>query len=232
MAVTTRSTSRPDGAMENILTILGAASPTSPIRLALQSDGMTSIQDILGLKQPEIDELSYMIKQDDTPERLFLNRGDRNRLRAVQGYAVWHLSQTGNNMSHGDWEALTQDKFTTYRMSSHYIFFDGNRPPPPPVTSTVAGHDSVNIFRKGIRRDPSVFTTLKEDRRFEQWNLHTRATARAQDMGDVLDKTYNPVRPEEQALFDEKQHYMFSVFVDKLQTDKGKEIVRLHQATL
>ena len=49
-------------------------------------------------------------------------------------------------------------------------------------------------------------------------------------MGDVVDKKYVPVRPEDQALFAEKQHYMYSVFVDKLQTDKGKEIVRLHQA--
>ncbi len=116
-------------------------------------------------------------------------------------------------------------KLSDYRMSAHYIFFDGNKPPPL-VSSTVIGHPAVNNFKKGIRRDP-----MKDDHRFEQWNLHTKATARAQGMGDIFDKTYKPVRPEDQALFIEKQHYMYSVFVDRIQTDTGKEVVRLHQAT-
>ena len=231
MVATRTAPTRPDAALENVLAILGASSATAPVRLALQLDGMNTVADILGLRQPELDALTYATRTDEHAEMLYLSRGDRNRLRAIQGYSVYHLSQTGSDMTLDQWATLTPEQFIAYRMSSHYVFFDGNRPPPPPVSSIVLGIEAVNIFKKGIRRDPNVFTVLKEDRRFEQCHLHTKATARAQDMGDVLDKTYIPVRPEDQALFAEKQHYMYSVFVDKLQTDKGKEIVRLHQAT-
>ncbi len=50
-------------------------------------------------------------------------------------------------------------------------------------------------------------------------------------MGYILDKNCTPVRPKDQALFVEKHQNMQSIFVDEVQTHKGKEIVRLQQAT-
>ena len=112
--------------MENVLVLLGASSNTAPIRLALQNDGIITIHDILGLRQAELDALVYTIRIDDHPETLMLNRGDRNRLRSLQGYDVYHLSQTGSDMTLTQWENLSADELNTYRMSSHYVFFDGN----------------------------------------------------------------------------------------------------------
>ncbi len=121
------------------------------------------------------------------------------------------------------WETLITDQFSDYCRNAHHIFFDCNKPPPP-FSSAIIGHPAVNNFKKEIIRDPTVVTTLKDNHRLEQWNLlHTKATARAQDIGDILDKTYKPLRPEDQALFI-KNNYMYSVFVDKLQIDKGRRL--------
>ncbi len=95
------------------------------------------------------------------------------------------------------WESPTPEKFSAYHMSALYIFLEGNWAPTPPVKSMVIGHPAVNNFKNGIRRDPTVSTTLKDNHRFEQWNLHRKATAHAQDMGDILDKNYTIVQPKD-----------------------------------
>ncbi len=91
--------------MENVLIILGASSRTAPIRLALQNHGVDSVPDILGLKQSELDALMYTMGSGQDTDTILLNRGDRNRLRAIQGYAVCHLAQTGNAMTLVQWES-------------------------------------------------------------------------------------------------------------------------------
>ena len=52
------------------------------------------------------------------------------------------------------------------------------------------------------------------------------AQARAQDLFEVLDPTFVPIGPEGQALFKEKQKYMYAVFERTLLSDKGKALVR------
>ena len=49
-----------------------------------------------------------------------------------------------------------------------------------------------------------------------------------QGVDDILDSAYIPVGPDALALFKEKQKYMFQVFHAKVQTDKGKELLREH----
>ena len=53
--------------------------------------------------------------------------------------------------------------------------------------------------------------------------------ARAQDVSEILDPSYQPKSSTEKLLFDEKQKYMYAVFEKILRTDKGKALVCIYQ---
>ncbi len=88
--------------------------------------------------------------------------------------------------------------------------------------------DAVADFKRGIKRDIGLFSTLKQDKQWDVWQRATIAQARAQDLSEVLDGNYVPVIPTDQALFREKQKYMYAVFERTLLSDKGKALVREH----
>jgi hypothetical protein len=51
-------------------------------------------------------------------------------------------------------------------------------------------------------------------------------------MADFLDPAYAPLQVEDKLLFEEKQKYLYAMFEQKLQTDKGKALVREYEVTL
>jgi hypothetical protein len=53
--------------------------------------------------------------------------------------------------------------------------------------------------------------------------------ARAQDVSQVLDASYEASTDEEKELFTEKQKYVYAVLEAKVLTDRGKAIVREHE---
>jgi hypothetical protein len=54
--------------------------------------------------------------------------------------------------------------------------------------------------------------------------------ARAQDVSDVLDAAYSPATPAETDLFQEKQKYLYAFLESKVETAKGKAIIRKHES--
>ena len=65
---------------------------------------------------------------------------------------------------------------------------------PAPSTSTpmtaIDSHiatTSTDLFRRGIKRDPSLFLVMKQDSQFRQWKLHTISLIKAQDCSEVVD---------------------------------------------
>jgi hypothetical protein len=69
---------------------------------------------------------------------------------------------------------------------------------------------------------------LKQDKQWDVWQRATIAQARAQDLSEILDDTYVPVTPTDQALFAEKKKYMYAVFKRTLLSDKGNAVIREH----
>ncbi len=96
--------------------------------------------------------------------------------------------------------------------------------PPPPKQK-----DLLAEFKKGIKRDASLFVVLKDLKQWDSWHCSTVAQAQAQDVSDVLDPLFKPA-PAEKDLFEAKQKYMYAVFERVLQTDKGKAQVRSNEA--
>jgi hypothetical protein len=59
------------------------------------------------------------------------------------------------------------------------------------------------MFKRGIKRDPSVYPTLKNELWNDNWHCYFANHARAQDVSDVPDPTYLPTTSTEKDLFQE-----------------------------
>ncbi len=70
---------------------------------------------------------------------------------------------------------------------------------------------------------------LKDLEQWDSWHHSTVAQAPVQDVSDVLNPSFKPATGEKD-LFEAKQKYMYAVFERVLQTDKGKALVRSHEA--
>ena len=109
---------------------------------------------------------------------------------------------------------------------------------PPTPTPSFSVEESkhtrsqVHAFQMQIKQTPGDFPTFKEDKGWFQWHRLTIAIAAAQGVSEPLDKDYYPEPDtDEELLFKEKQTYLYSVFVLKIQTSFGKASVRRYANT-
>eukprot|EP00934_Nitzschia_sp_Nitz4_P008068 Nitzschia sp. Nitz4//scaffold70_size99833//3673//6700//NITZ4_004582-RA/size99833-snap-gene-0.139-mRNA-1//-1//CDS//3329557096//8058//frame0 len=82
-----------------------------------------------------------------------------------------------------------------------------------------------------VKRDKNHYKEYKTDKSWDEWENSTRSTARAHGCGQVLDANYVPSSDDELIDFVEQQSFMYSVFVDKVQTLQGKRIVNKYKTT-
>jgi hypothetical protein len=84
----------------------------------------------------------------------------------------------------------------------------------------------VDLFKRGIKRDFASFPTLKDDKQNNQWHRTFSNLAWAQDLSDILDENYIPVTTTDKDLFAEKQKFLYAILKVKVETVKGKAIIR------
>jgi len=68
-------------------------------------------------------------------------------------------------------------------------------PTPPPLPKQ---KEILSKFKKGIKRDASLFVKLKDLRQWDSWHHSTVAQAQAQDVSDVLDQLFKPLPAEKE----------------------------------
>ena len=87
---------------------------------------------------------------------------------------------------------------------------------------------ALNNFKKGTKRDASVYPIFKNDKYYDTFQRSFLANLEAQDLYDVADPDYDPESGDfyEQELFQGKQSFVYSVLVASLQTEKGRELVK------
>jgi hypothetical protein len=109
-------------------------------------------------------------------------------------------------------------------------------PTPPSVASTTPSASTyipspVDMFKRGIKRDLSVYVTLKD----ELWNDNCHRSfadkARAQDVSDALNAAYLPITSTEIDLFQEKKKYLHAILESKVETAQGKAIIHKYEST-
>ena len=87
---------------------------------------------------------------------------------------------------------------------------------------------ALNNFKKGTKRDASVYPIFKNDKYYDTFQRSFLANLKAQGLYDVADPDHDPQSGDiyEQELFQGKQSFVYSVLVASLQAEKGRELVK------
>ena len=85
-------------------------------------------------------------------------------------------------------------------------------------------------FKKGIKRDASAYPIFKNERYYNTFICHFKATAKAQGLSSLMDPNFTPGSDEyEQQLFQEQQDFLYSVLISSLKTDFSEALVKDHE---
>ena len=100
--------------------------------------------------------------------------------------------------------------------------------PPPEIVMT---DSSVATFVMSIKGSADDYPTFQEAKIWINWQRRVKTKAAAHGCEKVLDKTYVPDRHSE-ALIGEHQKFMFDMFMDRVQSQRGQQIVRQFEPTM
>ncbi len=213
---------------------------------ALQQQGAREeLESFLALRAEDIEDLKVPQQaRVGTPATyIALNRGNKNLVRQLLAWLV-SLRRNNNNerLTVEELLALQVGDFDDFRVDN--VAFDA--PANPAINPAVQGQaqnahvqhvnhqldpvrQELESFKRGVKRDPAVYPTLREDKMWDNWNRSLQAQARAHDVQEILDGDYVPVGDLAVQLFQQKQSFMYAVFNRVILTDMGKTLVRKHE---
>ena len=100
------------------------------------------------------------------------------------------------------------------------------------MATSVASESYITLtnFKKGIKRDASAYPIFKNERYYNTFIRHFKATAKAQDLNSLMDPNFTPGSDEyEQQLFQDQQDFLYSVLISSLKTDFSEALVKDHE---
>ena len=84
-------------------------------------------------------------------------------------------------------------------------------------------HLELATFKKGIKREASAYSILKNECYFHKIQRDLFITAKSHDVSEILDPTFTPgPSQEEKELFEAKQIFMYRVFNETLLRGMGR----------
>ena len=213
--------------MEHALHLVGdPADGTGIIEKMFKANGIQNIFDIVNLQRSVVSTFTYK----ESNKKIELPKGHQTLLVILAHFNKFKRKD-GASFKAIDWLAVDQDEFNTFRLD-----YDENDYTPSTSASPVASLsaksaptvDPVREFKRGIKRDPTLFPELKDLKQWDAWCIETKAQAKAQNVEQVFDAKYKASSASDKELFEQKQKFMYAVFTKKLLTDKGKSLVREH----
>jgi hypothetical protein len=225
-----------DPVLDHALGLVGfdrSRTPDHPVFQCLADGGYDSFYRLFYLNPDEVRDLSYFNTAVSPPTWTTLSRGNQAALLTLIAYQrYFKATHNGISLTPTDWLQITDGTIHEFILSSDRDFYIQNSgtssTTPQPSGPQPRSNPLLTEYRKTIRRDPAQFKPLNDKRHWATWHLQFVATARAQDLQDVLDPLYVPRTPDEKAVFLAKQEYLYAVFVQNLLTDEGKTYVRSH----
>ena len=208
----------------------------APIVLALEKASMQRASNFVWLQLTPDTPLKYdrpAEGSDKDKKNVPLLVAETRQIMGLQEYICYYAKNVSHKVyeSIDDWEKLTAKDFVLFCINIAPTLPPDVAPSaaptqPPPVTN-----DPLKDWKKGIKRDMSIFKELKRVKDWDQWDTQFRADVATQGLSRVLDSTFVPKTYEDRTLFQQQQHYLYAVFVRVLRTGKGKAIVRKYKST-
>ena len=220
-----------DHVLDNVL----GMDDNSALKKSLIAQGRQDIFALRSLDSASINALAY--DKSPTETDILISRSDRGMIMAFLAYINYERNNGNPLSSSNDWMAITQENYDDFRIGPSFDPLLGQfsstgttvSPTTPVTSSTAARYTPADLFRRGIKRDPTLFPVLKEEKFNDTWHRSFANQARAQDVMQVLDPSYVPVSIEDKELFDEKQKYVYAILEQKVLTDRGKGFIREHE---
>ncbi len=162
----------------------------SPVHLALSEEGVDSVSSLLTLTEQDINTLAYTSEG----KAVKLHKGAKGLIRLLIAYVRSFQDDQEFNLL-VDYRKLDRDSFESFRLNIPITpsAFPSPMSPLPfksPAPVMPSGQsNAVDLFRCSIKRDPSQFPTLKDEKINNSWHYSFLAQACAQDVDDVLDAT-------------------------------------------
>ena len=98
------------------------------------------------------------------------------------------------------------------------------------TSQTSESYITLTNFKKGIKRDASAYPIFKNERYYNTFIRHFKATAKAQGLNSLMDPNFTPGSDEyEQQLFQDQQDFLYSVLISSLKTDFSEALVKDHE---
>ena len=98
------------------------------------------------------------------------------------------------------------------------------------TSQTSESYITLTNFKKGIKRDANAYPIFKNERYYNTFIRHFKATAKAQGLNTLMDPNFTPGSDEyEQQLFQEQQDFLYSVLISSLKTDFSEALVKDHE---
>jgi hypothetical protein len=242
--------------LEDVLTNILDQELNDPIPLACTKTKINSVEMLIDSSIASIDTLTYdapdgfeadgttlKTKVEDVPD------GYKTLIKIFKTYIGYECEVNALKLR-DDWTKLDRERFNDYRFTqecSYRVMQLSNPLAPNPgrrntsstqqvVTSqamksmSADPHDIIKReWKKGIRRDPSAYSTFTNNKQWENWNRGFVVTANAQMLPNVLNPTYSPlIGSVDETTFKLEQTYMYNVLNKTVLTNKGKEILRAH----
>jgi hypothetical protein len=166
--------------------------------LAIQTAQYKKIQSLLSITTTTIKGLTYTVRNHaGDPEVFNLTSVHEELLETLKRFAVVMEYKRGATLTPADWLTIQEEDFDIFQGSYDNLYFNPNNyraAPSTPVASSTphVPHAPVSdavAFRRGIKRDQSLFPILKDDKDWDDWQRRTRAIATAQCVEPVLDPT-------------------------------------------
>ena len=238
-AVSPASSGDVDGrfALKHVLDHVLCLPTNSGLRQSLQAAGYVKIQQVLSISVSTIKALSYKTKIAGAAVTISLLLSEEEMITTLQGFARFKSNSIGRPVTPYDWTMVTEGEFDEYQGSFHmnYVSTPGvmpnvNTPGSFNSTPTVTPISEVTAFRRGIKRDQSLFPAFKDEKDWDDWQRRLRTQATVQGVENVLDSSYSP-SPHDYDLFREQNKYMMAVFTTCVQTDFGKGLIRKYEGS-
>ena len=213
---------------------------SNPERLlaAIEAFGAETVSDVLEISASEWKELTFTYKDKSAS----LSPMDIHLLKIIQKWYYTHDNKAPSNILQLDKTSLKQyrEQLATEYVESGSILStpssqrnpiaspEAKETPRNQVNSVTsqASTSMYDAFRKSVKFSAKDFEPLKDARRWQTWYRRFRATAEAQDLGNVLNPKYVPSSPEDCAVFRDQSRYLFSVFTQILMEPTSSEVLR------
>ena len=127
-----------------------------------------------------------------------------------------------------EWRISTPEEEIHFQTPSKF----GSPATPRSMATSEASESYITLtnFKKGIKRDASAYPIFKNERYYNTFIRHFKATAKAQGLSTLMDPNFTPGSDEYgQQLFQEQQDFLYSVLISSLKTDYSEALVKDHE---